>query len=205
MTQAAILKVTANGTVTSPVVRGAWVLKQILGTPPAAPPPNVGSVEPDTRGASTIRELLDKHRNSPTCASCHRDIDPPGFALEAFDVIGGYRENYRSLEQGTKPTWKLNGRDIWQFKVGPLVDTTGTTRDGSSFSNIQELKQILLRNPSQITRTLAEKLSIYASGSKIRFSDRDAINTLVQDVQAQGGGLRSLVHAVVQSQLFQQK
>jgi Protein of unknown function (DUF1592)/Protein of unknown function (DUF1588)/Protein of unknown function (DUF1587)/Protein of unknown function (DUF1585)/Protein of unknown function (DUF1595) len=205
MTQAAILKVTANGTVTSPVVRGAWVLKQILGTPPAAPPPNVGSVEPDTRGASTIRELLDKHRNSPTCASCHRDIDPPGFALEAFDVIGGYRENYRSLEQGTKPTWKLNGRDIWQFKVGPLVDTTGTTRDGISFSNIQELKQILLRNPSQITRTLTEKLLIYASGSKIRFSDRDAINTLVQDVQAQGGGLRSLVHAVVQSQLFQQK
>lgn len=205
MTQAAILKVTANGTVTSPVVRGAWVLKQILGTPPSAPPPNVGSVEPDTRGASTIRELLDKHRNSTTCAACHRDIDPPGFALEAFDVIGGYRDNYRSLEQGTKPTWKLNGRDIWQFKVGPRVDTTGTTRDGRSFSNIQELKQSLLENPSQIVRTLTEKLIIYASGSKIRFSDRDEITALVQNVQSQGGGLRTLIHAVVQSNLFQQK
>ena len=85
-----MLKVTANGTTTSPVPRGAFVLDRMMGQPPAPPPPNVPAVEPDVRGAVTIREQLDKHRNNAACASCHTKMDPPGFALEEFDVIGGH-------------------------------------------------------------------------------------------------------------------
>src|SRR4029077_16319408 len=91
LTQAAVLKVTANGTTTSPVVRGAFVMARLLGKPPEPPPPNVPAVEPDVQGATTIREQLEKHRANATCAACHAKIDPPGFALESFDVIGGYR------------------------------------------------------------------------------------------------------------------
>src|SRR5262249_8636909 len=100
LTQAAVLTVTANGATTSPVPRGAFVLDRLLGQPPAPPPPNIPAVEPDVRGATTIREQLDKHRSQAVCASCHAKIDPPGFALEEFDVIGGRRARYRSLGTG---------------------------------------------------------------------------------------------------------
>ena len=93
---ASVLKVTANGTSTSPVMRGAWVLDRILGTPPPKPPENIAALEPDIRGATTIREQLAKHRQIESCASCHVKIDPPGFALESFDVIGGWRDRYRT-------------------------------------------------------------------------------------------------------------
>ncbi|HVR86470.1 MAG TPA: DUF1592 domain-containing protein, partial [Planctomycetota bacterium] len=89
LTMASVLKVTANGTTTSPITRGAWVLERILGTPPPKPPADVPPFEPDIRGATTLREQLAKHRSLPTCANCHSRIDPPGFALESFDVIGG--------------------------------------------------------------------------------------------------------------------
>ena len=92
MTQASVLKVTADGTRTSPVLRGKWVLERILGKPPAPPPPDVPAIEPDIRGATTIRQQLDKHRNIAACAHCHVHIDPPGFALENFDPIGGWRD-----------------------------------------------------------------------------------------------------------------
>ena len=95
--QAAILKVTANGTTTSPVLRGKWVLDRIMGVPPPPPPKNVGAIEPDIRGAKTIREQLDMHRHVEACATCHTKIDPPGFALENYDVIGGWRDRYRVL------------------------------------------------------------------------------------------------------------
>ncbi|MEZ0277256.1 MAG: DUF1592 domain-containing protein, partial [Roseimicrobium sp.] len=110
LTQASVLKITANGTVTSPVLRGAWVMKRLLGDPPAPPPPGVGSVEPDTRGAATIRELLDKHRHAESCMGCHSKIDPAGFALESFDVIGGWRERYRSKDKGERPAAKIDNR-----------------------------------------------------------------------------------------------
>src|SRR2546428_10527039 len=89
LTQAAILKVTANGTTTSPVPRGAFVMDRILGQPPDPPPASVPAIEPDVRGATTIREQLNKHRADASCAACHAKIDPPGFALESFDPIGG--------------------------------------------------------------------------------------------------------------------
>src|SRR6201984_2671932 len=89
LTQASILKITANGTTTSPVPRGAFVMDRLLGQPPEPPPPNIPAIEPDVRGAKTIREQLAKHRSIAACASCHAKMDPPGFALESFDVIGG--------------------------------------------------------------------------------------------------------------------
>src|SRR5207249_2590744 len=108
LTMAAVLKVTANGTSTSPVLRGAWVLDRILGTPPPKPTVDVEAVEPDIRGATTIREQLGKHRAKAECASCHAKIDPPGFALENFDVIGGWRDHYRSVGKGEAVT--VDGR-----------------------------------------------------------------------------------------------
>ena len=103
LTQASVLKVTANGTATSPVMRGAWVMKRLLGEPPPPPPADVPAFEPDTRGASTIREQLAKHRSRALCASCHAKMDPPGFALESFDVIGGLRDRYRGARKFGQP------------------------------------------------------------------------------------------------------
>ncbi len=203
LTQAAVLKVTANGTVTSPVMRGAWVMKRLLGKPPQPPPPNVGSVEPDTRGATTIRELLDKHRNSESCAACHRVMDPPGFALESFDVIGGWRDRYRSLGKGDPPPWKFEGRDVWQYKLGPAVDASGALADGRTFKDIREFKQLLLAEKEQVLRCVTGKLLTYATGAGIRFCDRSEVERIVAEVSQQGWGLRTLVHSIVQSELFQ--
>jgi Protein of unknown function (DUF1588)/Protein of unknown function (DUF1585) len=199
------LKVTANGTVTSPVLRGAWVLKRLLGKPPQPPPPNVGSVEPDTRGATTIREQLDKHRHSETCAACHKDIDPPGFALESFDVIGGWRDRYRSLGKGDQPPWTFEGRNVWQYKLGLPVDASGTLPDGRAFKDIAEFKQLLLADKDEVLRALAGKLLTYATGAGIRFCDRAEVERIVAEVAQQDYGLRTLVHAVVQSSLFGEK
>ena len=98
LTQASVLKVTANGTTTSPVLRGHWIMERILGKVTPPPPPGTPAVEPDIRGATTIRQQLDKHRDNPSCASCHSKIDPPGFALESFDVLGGWRDRYRAID-----------------------------------------------------------------------------------------------------------
>lgn len=205
LTQASVLKVTANGTTTSPVLRGAWVMKKLLGRPPSPPPPGVGSIEPDTRGATTVREQLAKHRNSETCAGCHVNIDPPGFALESFDVIGGYRERYRSQDKGDQTTVK-NSRNKRQYvKLGPPVDATGEIADGRTFTGIQDFKKLLLENPDRVITALTEKVVIYSTGAGISFSDRPAVEGIVQKVKQQGGGMRTLLHEVIQSALFQSK
>ncbi len=118
LTQASILKVTANGTSTSPVLRGAWVARRLLGQPLPPPPADIPSFEPDTRGATTIREQLEKHRSLASCASCHDRMDPPGFALENFDAIGGWRERYRG-EEGDSSDRRFRGRRVWEYKLGP--------------------------------------------------------------------------------------
>src|SRR5205823_12339595 len=119
LTMASVLKVTANGTTTSPVTRGVWVMERILGTPPPKPPADVPSLEPDIRGATTIREQLAKHRQIASCASCHAKIDPPGFALESFDVIGGWRDFYRTTGNGGPVT--VDGRRM-PYHKGKTVD-----------------------------------------------------------------------------------
>ncbi len=205
LTQASVLKVTANGTVTSPVMRGAWVMKRLLGDPPPAPPPNVGSVEPDTRGATTIREQLAKHRNVESCASCHVKIDPPGFALESFDVIGGWRERYRSKEKGDKPTDKLKGRDIHEYRLGLPVDASGEMSDGRKFADVVAFKQLLLTQQDQIARALARNLLVYATGAGVQYADRPVIDDMLKQASAKQMGLRTLVHAVAQSEAFRSK
>jgi hypothetical protein len=205
LTQASILKITANGTVTSPVLRGAWVMKRLLGDPPAPPPPGVGSVEPDTRGATTIRELLDKHRHAESCMGCHSKIDPAGFALESFDVIGGWRDRYRSKEKGERPATKIENRGVWQYKLALPVDTTGALPDGRAFTGIRDFKKLILDKPADLQRCIAEKLLTYATGAGITFADRAAVADMVQKTNQQGGGLRTLVTEVVLSSTFQNK
>jgi hypothetical protein len=204
LTQAAVLKVTANGTTTSPVPRGAFVMGRILGKPPEPPPPNVPAVEPDVRGAKTIRDQLDLHRADATCATCHAQIDPPGFALESFDVIGGFRTRYRSIEVGDPaPRGSIDKFIGISFKLGPNVDASGTLPDGMSFRDINQLQNILAAHPRPLLTNLAEQLAVYSTGRGLTFSDRDAINDIVQRTQSKGGGIRTLIHELVQSDLFQ--
>jgi hypothetical protein len=205
LTQASILKVTANGTVSSPVLRGAWVMKRLLGLPPAPPPPGIAGVEPDTRGASTIREILDKHRDNDSCAGCHSKMDPPGFALESFDVIGGWRERYRSKEKGERPTAKVENRGVWQYKVALPVDASGQLADGRSFKDIREFKQHLLAQPADVYRCVTEKLLTYATGAAPSYADSKAVAQLTAKTQAQSGGLKTLVTELVLSDTFRSK
>jgi hypothetical protein len=202
MTMAAILKVTANGTTTSPIVRGAWVLDRLLGNPPPRPPAGIEAVEPDIRGATTIREQLAKHRQQESCAVCHVKIDPPGFALENFDVIGGWREHYRSIGQGQRVT------DVGKwvpYKYGPAVDAADVLADGRRFSNIDQYKQLLLSDQDQLAQALASQLLAYATGVAPSTADRPKIQAIVQSVRERDYGFRSLVQEVVQSELFRQK
>jgi len=202
LTMAGILKVTANGTSTSPVIRGAWVLDRILGTPPPKPPENVGSLEPDTRGATTIRERLAKHRTIESCASCHVKIDPPGFALESFDVIGGWREYYRTSGNGKPVT--IDGIKIHYLR-GPDVDPSDKLPDGRAFRNSDELKQLLLTSKDQIARSLTAKLVTYATGGAPEISDQPEIGAIVGKASARNYGFRSLIHEIVASPLFRTK
>lgn len=202
LTMAGVLKVTANGTTTSPVVRGAWVLDRLLGTPPPRPPADVPAIEPDTRGATTVREQLAKHRQVASCASCHDRIDPPGFALESFDVIGGWREHYRTTGRGQPVI--VDGRRMPYLK-GPAVDPSGEMSDGTRFRDIDEFKQLLLKDKDQIARALTTKLVTYATGAAPSEGDRAEIEAIVDRARARGYGLRGLVHEVVQSRVFRCK
>jgi hypothetical protein len=202
LTMASVLKVTANGTTTSPILRGAWVLDRILGTPPPKPTGDVEAVEPDIRGATTIRDQLAKHRQSAECASCHVKIDPPGFALENFDVIGGWRDRYRSIGEG-EPVF-VDGRKK-RYLNGPKVDAADALPDGRRFQDIDEYKQLLLADKDQLARALTEKLLTYATGAAPTTADRAEIEAIVRNTAGKNYGFRSLVHEIVQSKVFQSK
>jgi hypothetical protein len=205
MTQASVLKVTANGTTTSPVKRGAWIMGRILGRPPPPPPASVPAVEPDIRGATTIREQLAKHRSQETCNACHRNIDPAGFALESFDVMGGWRDRYRAV--GKVEPVKGSGHNglIFHFGLGQPVDPSGELPDGQKFADVRQLKQCLVRDDDQLARNLLRQLTVYATGAPIRFSDRPEVEKILQKVRSEGYGVRSLIHGLVQSDLFLNK
>jgi mono/diheme cytochrome c family protein len=202
LTMAAVLKVTANGTTTSPILRGAWVLDRILGSPPPKPTVDVEAVEPDIRGATTIRNQLAKHRQDPTCASCHVKIDPPGFALENFDVIGGWREHYRSLGSGEPVV--TSGRRV-RYLNGPAVDAGDVLEDGRRFRSVDEYKQLLLGDKDQLARALTGKLLTYATGAAPTAADQPDVERIVANVREKNYGFRSLVHEVVQSETFRRK
>jgi hypothetical protein len=205
LTQAAVLKVTANGTTTSPVPRGAFVMARLLGLPPDPPPPNVPAVEPDVQGATTIREMLDKHRNNAACAGCHAKIDPPGFALEAFDVIGGFRERYRSLNDKGEPAPRgsIDPKISISFRLGPKVDATGALADGRAFKDIREFKDLVSQDKHRLLHNLARQLLIFATGRDIAFGDRDALEGIVTRAEKKGGGIRTLMNEIAHSSLFQ--
>lgn len=204
LTQASILKITANGTTTSPVPRGAFVLERLLGQPPDPPQPNIAAIEPDVRGAKTIREQLAKHRADTACASCHAKMDPPGFALESFDVIGGWRDRYRSLGEGDPaPRGAIDPFIHIGFKLGPAVDASGVLPDGRRFSGIAEYQDLLAADPEGLLKNLARQFAIYGTGRAVAFSDREQIDAIVQRTQENGGGIRTLIHELIQSRLFQ--
>jgi hypothetical protein len=206
ITQASILKITANGTTTSPVPRGAFVMDRLLGRPPEPPPSSVPAVEPDVRGTTTIREQLAKHRNNTLCASCHAKIDPAGFALESFDVIGGFRTRYRSLEKGDPaPRGKIDPFIGIAFRLGPAVDASGELPDGRKFLDIGELQSLLAEDRRALLNNLARQWLIYATGREIAFRDRDGVDSIVNAAEKRGGGIRGLLHEVIQSREFQER
>ncbi len=205
LTQASVLKVTANGTTTSPVKRGAWIMGRIIGRPPPPPPAAVPAVEPDIRGATTIREQLAKHRNQESCNACHRLIDPAGFALESFDVMGGWRGRYRAVGGGDPVKGIGHNGLFFHFGLAQPVDPSGELPDGRTFDNVQQLKRCLAEDADQLARNLVRQLTIYATGAPIRFSDRPEIERLVARSRKDGHGVRSLIHGLVQSDLFLNK
>ena len=206
MTQASVLKVTANGTTTSPVLRGAWVMERILGQKPAPPPPNLPAIEPDIRGATTIRQQLEKHRSLASCASCHTKMDPPGFALENFDVMGGWRDRYRAEGDDAPPEPGIaKSGQKFAFHLALPVDASGALADGRKFKDIREFKELLLTDEKQIARNLAQQLVVYATGAPVRFADREEVERVLERASSSHYGVRSLLHEVVQSELFRNK
>ena len=172
-----------------------------------APPAGVPAIEPDIRGAVTIRQQLDKHRADAVCASCHRKIDPPGFALESFDVMGGWRDRYRAFDETAKPEpgIGLSGQPF-TFHYGLPVDAAGTLPDGRTFQNIGEFKQLLLKYEERtVARNLVSQLATYATGAPIGFSDRKQVEEILDQTRGSAYGVRGIVHGIVESDLFQLK
>ena len=180
---ASVLTVSANGVDTSPVTRGVWISKNIMGIQPPLPPDNVPAIDPDVRGAKTIRQQLAKHRESATCNQCHRNIDPYGFALENFDPIGRFRTHYDSSN-------KLP------------VDASGRLPGGRMFSGPAQLKSILVENKDFFIRTLTKSLLVHALGRPIEPTDRGEVEEITLAVEGHEYALRDLILAVVTSDLF---
>lgn len=204
MTQAAVLKVTANGTTTSPVIRGAWIMERVLGRKPPPPPASVPAVEPDTRGAVTIRQQLEKHRTLESCSSCHTKIDPPGFALENFDVMGGFRERYRALDGKTPEAGIGKNGQKYAFHNALAIEAYGEL-DGKKFKDIREFKQIVAADDRQLARNLFGQLAVYATGAPVGFADRAKAEAALDQAKAGQYGVRDLVHGLVSSDLFLNK
>ncbi len=201
LTQASVLRITANGTTTSPVPRGAFVADRILGRPPEPPPPNIAAIEPDVRGGKTIREQLALHRDNPSCASCHVKMDPYGFALESFDVIGGFRTRYRSIGVGDPaPRGNIDPFIGIGFKLGPKVEPHGELPDGKGFKDIRELRALMAADTDTLLKNLARQLAAYGTGRGMSFGDRTAIAEVAKAARA--GGVRTLIRELVASKLF---
>jgi len=189
-----VLSITSDGVRSSPVVRGVWILNNLLGSPPSPPPANVPDLEPDTRSTRTIREELARHREIESCNSCHQKIDPLGFALENYDAIGRWRTEY-------SPTQSANSFDA----ISADVDVTGVLPSGQKFQNMTEFKALLIDRKDAFRRCLAEKLLTYAVGRGLDLSDRTAVEDIVNEAAKHDDTLRELIVAVVQSEPFRIK
>jgi hypothetical protein len=202
LTQAAILKVTTNGTTTSPVVRGAWVMERLIGEPPPPPPPSVPAVEPDIRGAKTIRELLALHTRNESCAACHQKFDPVGVALENFDILGGWRQRYRGLEEGEPVQGIDRAGHEYAYRLAAPVDSKSCLSDGTAFSDIHDLKKILAADPRRLGRNLLHQWTVYATGTPVRFSDRAEIEAILDACAMGGYRVRDLLLGLIESRIF---
>jgi len=189
---AGVLTVSANGVDTSPVTRGVWVLENILGIVPPPPPDEVPAIEADVSAAKTIREKLAKHSQDPTCNVCHRSIDPLGFALETFDPIGRWRTKYPKANDKTKSA--------------PKIDPSGQLPSGETFANFTDLKSVLLESRrDHFARNLIGKLLTYATGRHMDRADQYEVDDILGRVQADNGGLRTMVTEVLTSEIFRSR
>lgn len=194
--QASVMMATANGVDTQPVLRGVWLLENVLGDMVPEPPSNIPAVEPDTTGAKSIRELLAKHNADASCANCHRKIDPPGFALENFDPVGRWRDFYPVYE-------KVNDKVV--RKNGLPVDAVGTMHDGTVLNDVTDLKRYLVENIDIFGNCLARKLLVYATGRDLGFCDKREVERIVKAVRESGNGFQDLIVALVLSESFRTK
>ncbi|MEZ6123931.1 MAG: DUF1592 domain-containing protein [Planctomycetaceae bacterium] len=192
LTQGAIMKVTANGTTTSPVIRGVWISERLLGVEIPPPPQGVPAIEPDIRGAKTIREMLAKHKSDTSCASCHVKIDPPGFAVENFDPSGRYRERYGTADRKQKTE-------------RPVVDASFDLPDGRHFDSLPEFQQLIVADPSALAANVARQLLTYGTGAVCGFADRDVVSEIVHSSADGGYGFRTVLQNVVSSETFLKK
>ena len=184
--QGSILTLTSMPNRTSPVVRGKWILENILGTPPPDPPANVPPLpesEPGARPAS-MREQMAQHRSSPVCASCHSMIDPPGFALENFDAVGRFRSRDDRLQ---------------------LIDASGSLPDGTSFNDVIELRNAILRRPERFVTAFTEKLLAYALGRSLEYYDMPAVRAIVREAAADDYKFSGVILGVAKSLPFQMR
>ena len=193
LTQAAMHTITSNGTRTSPVKRGTWVLRTLLGDDPGLPVANAGEIAPEVPGIdkATVRQRLEAHRAIASCARCHAKIDPLGFALENYDASGEWR-----LQEGFGYKGRVGKND-------PLIDTSGQLPDGTVIDGVAGLQSALLHRSDDFVETLARALLTYALGRELGLSDDEAVSTIVQTTATQGFTLRALIHAIVTSTPFQ--
>jgi mono/diheme cytochrome c family protein len=197
--QASILTLTANGVDTSPVIRGIWVLESILGTPPSPPPPDVEPINPDVRGAKTVKQLLEMHRSVQACADCHAKIDPLGFPLEYFDPVGGYRPTYYRSR-----LWKNSTQTTQRFPAKP-IDGSSTLSSGEKIYGPRTLKTALLSRKNLLAQNIAEKLIIYATGRMITLQDKQEAEAIAHSILSEKLGFRDLIIKIASSQAFARK
>ena len=192
LTQGAILKVTANGTTTSPVIRGVWISERLLGKEIPPPPTSVPAIEPDIRGAKTIREMLAKHTSDTSCASCHKNIDPPGFALENYDPSGRWRDKYLKLAGGRRT-------------AGSKIDPSHQMPDGTTFDTLREFQSLITQDKKALAKNVVRQMITYGTGAPCTFIDRIEIDEIADRAEDSDYGMRSLLHAVVKSKIMQTK
>ncbi|MDA7888015.1 DUF1592 domain-containing protein [Akkermansiaceae bacterium] len=191
-TQASILSVTSNGTRTSPVVRGTWILKNLLDSDPGLPVANAGEISPKVPGIdkATVRQRLEIHRELPQCARCHDKIDPLGFALENYNAAGEWR-----LREGFGYKGRIGNND-------PLIDASAKMPDGTEFTGLSGLQDQLLKKEDLFLRCLAKKLYTYALGREIGHSDKTHLDSAIAHVKKNDYTLRSLIHFIATSEPF---
>lgn len=181
-------------------------MERILGVHIPPPPSGVEAVEPDTRGATTIREQLALHREHESCNSCHAKFDPAGLALESFDIAGGRQDRYRANGDIGEPAEGLDKNEhAFAFRYAEPVDPSGEMQNGTPFQDINEFKRILLEDERSIARNFAKQLIVYATGAPITFSDRAELENILDRSSDSGYGSRTILREVVQNELFRIK